>query len=284
MLGGGRADLASFSYQDPAGTVASDNTTIIIPSANTSLILKPLPKLTTYFTYNWSQNSAGAVGNGGGYTTQANNGFDNMLLRTEAELYEFGAKYSMLDERLFLSSAFFQQKRADPQQDKTVREIKTQGVELEASYQPNREFYTTIGYSYLDARVNQPQFDVGNTDLTPPSSRFFSLNGNDFRLQGTPRNSINFLTSYKFYKGFGVSADLQFQSEINNNVAGTLVIPAQYTMDLTLFYRSKTWDAKIAFLNVTDEANWSAPNAVYGNESIIADLPFHMEGKITYHF
>jgi len=284
VLGGGRGDLVFLNYEDPSGSIPNDSTSVILPNANTSLVYKPIPKLSTYFTYNWSQNAAGAVGNGGGYTTSGNNGFLNSNLRTEAELYEFGAKYSLMDDHLFLGSAFFQQKRSDLQQDRTSRVITTSGIELESTYQPNRDFYTTVGYAYLDAEVNKAQFDVANTSLTPASAQSSSITGDHIRLQGTPEHSINFLTSYKFYKGFGVSTDLQFQSEIHNNTAGTIIIRPQYTLDVTLFYRSKSWDGKISFLNVTDEKNWSAPNAVYGNESIVADLPFNMEGKITYHF
>jgi hypothetical protein len=142
----------------------------------------------------------------------------------------------------------------------------------------------TIGYSLLDSTVNQPQFDVGNTSLTSPGDRFFSLSGDEFKRQGVPDHLLNFLATYKLYKGLGVSANIVFTSEINNNVAGTLVIPAQYTLDMSVFYATPRWEARLMFLNVTDEKNWSAPNAVYGNESIVADLPFRMEGRMTVKF
>lgn len=72
--------------------------------------------------------------------------------------------------------------------------------------------------------------------------------------------------------------------DIWNNNLGTIIIPAQYTMALTFFYERKTWDARIMLLNLTDEKNWGAPNGVYGNESIIAELPFRLEGRLAYKF
>lgn len=51
-----------------------------------------------------------------------------------------------------------------------------------------------------------------------------------------------------------------------------------------MFYARQNWDARIMLLNVTDEKNWGAPNGVYGNESIIAELPFRLEGRVAYRF
>jgi outer membrane receptor for monomeric catechols len=284
LLAGGRVNLVSLDYNDPAGFLPGDSTVVGLPSANASTIYKFTPTVSGYFTYNWSQNPVGSVGNGGGYTTAGTSNFSNRNLRNEAELFELGSKYSLFEGKLFLGAAVFQQTRADAQLDRSVVEFETRGIEFEANYQPTREFYMTIGYSFLDSTVNQPQFDVGNTSLTSPSDRFFSLSGDEFKRQGVPDHLLNFLATYKLYKGLGVSANIVFTSEINNNVAGTLVIPAQYTLDMSIFYATPRWEARLMFLNVTDQKNWSAPNAVYGNESIVADLPFRMEGRMTVKF
>lgn len=284
LLGGGRINLASIDYSDPAQFLPGDSVTLGLPSANASTVYKFTQRLSGYFTYNWSQNPVGSVGNGGGYTTAGLRNFANRNLRNEAQLYEVGSKVSLYDGRLFLGAALFEQIRADAQLNRSVVEFNTRGFEVEANYQPTREFYLTLGYSYLDSTVNQPQFDVGNTTLTSPADRFFAMSGDSFRRQGVPSHLVNFLTTYRIYKGLGASANVVFTSEINNNVAGTLVIPNQYTLDLTVFYTAPRWDARVMLLNLTDEKNWSAPNAVYGNESIVADLPFRLEGRVTIKF
>jgi hypothetical protein len=99
-----------------------------------------------------------------------------------------------------------------------------------------------------------------------------------------PRNLYNTLATYKWENGFGVTAGLVWTSDIANNVASTLIIPSQYTLDLTAFYSTKKYEVRVALLNATDEENWSAPNAVYGNESIVADLPARIEATFKYRF
>lgn len=285
-LAGGRIDVLSTRYQDPAGYLKGDSTVVGLPNGNGSLIYKWTPEFSTYGTYNYSQNPVGATGNGGGITTAGNADYSNAILRNEAMLYELGAKQTLFGNRLFLNFALFQQDRADLQQDRSIVKFLTRGVEFEANYQPNRNLFLTFGYSYMDSTVNQPQFDVGNTSLTPASDRFFTMDPADapYRRQGVPAHLMNLLVSYKFDNGFGASANLVFTSEINNNVKGTLVIPAQYSLDLSAFYTHKRFEARLSALNATDEKNWSAPNAVYGNESIIADLPFRLEGRVTLKF
>ena len=281
-LFGGRGDALSINYKDPSGTLPGDSTTVILPNVNSSLIYKWQPDLSSYFTYNWSENPVGAVGNGGGYTTAGNANFSNAILRNEATLYEVGTKWSLYGNKLFLNAALFKQFRDDLQQDRSVVRFDTQGIEFEVNYQPDRNLYLTLGYSFTDARVNQRQFFVNNTDLPGYSS--FSPAVGDFRRQGVPDHLLNLLASYKFDSGFGASANLVFTSPINNDVLGTIVIPAQYTLDVSVFYQHKRFEARLSALNVTDQKNWSAPNAVYGNESIVADLPFRIEGRVTLKF
>jgi len=285
FLGGARVDLLSISYSDPAGFLPGDKTTVGLPNYNLSLNYKVTGTLSTYATYNWSQNPVGSTGNGGGLTTAGRPNFAGANLRNESELAEVGLKKASADGKLYVSASLFNQTRSDLQQDRSVVKLKGTGVELEANYQPNRNFYLIAGYSYIDATVNAPQFDVGNTSLTSPTARFFLQPANTWlRRQGVPRNSINSLATYKLDNGFGVSASAVWASNINNNVAGTIVIPDQYTLDLTLFYAVKNYELRLAVLNVTDEENWSAPNAVYGNESIVAELPARLEFTAKYKF
>jgi catecholate siderophore receptor len=281
-LFGGRGDLLSIDYRDPSHTLPGDSVSVLLPNVNTSLVYKWQPDLSSYFTYNWSENPVGSVGNGGGYTTAGNNNFSNANLRNEATLYEVGSKYSLLGNRLFLNLALYKQFRDDLQQDRSVVTFDTQGIEFEVNYQPDRNFYLTLGYSYTDARVNQEQFFVNNTDI--PGYPSYSPAVGNFRRQGVPEHLLNFLANYKFDNGFGASANIVFTSPINNDVLGNIVIPAQYTLDLSVYYTHKRFEARLSALNVTDEKNWSAPNAVYGQESIIADLPFRLEGRVTLKF
>jgi catecholate siderophore receptor len=285
IVAGARVDLLSIDYHDPAGFLPGDHVTVGLPNYNVSAIYTFAPTASAYATYQWSQNPVGSTGNGGGLTTAGNANFSNANLRNEAELIEAGVKYGFLDGKGFVSFAAFRQVRADLQLDRSIVEFTTTGFELEANYQPSKRLYLTAGYSYLDSVVNAPQFDVGNTSLTSPLSRYFMLpTGTDLRRQGVPRNLFNALATYKFAQGFGASLGVVWTSDVANNVAATLVIPSQHTIDATVFYTTRRYDVRLAVLNATDEKNWSAPNAVYGNESIVAEPGIRGELTLKYKF
>lgn len=262
----------------------ADKVTVGLPNFNGSLQYKVNDTLSTYFTYNYSQNPVGATGNGGGVTTSGLAGFSNANLRNEAFLYEAGIKKTLLGGKSFVSLSVFEQTRDSVQQDRSTRSFKTQGIEFEANYQPNKFFYATLGYSYTDSTVDLPEFDVANTSLTSFTDTNFSVGPGAHRRQGVPKHLLSSLMTLKSKEGYGLTAGVVYTSNILNNVAGTLVIPDQYTLDLTAFYNSKKFEFRFALLNATDQKNWGAPNAVYGNESIVAELPRHIEATVKYKF
>lgn len=290
FLFGGRVDIVAADFHinwlnsiiGPQSI--ADKITVGLPNYNASVQYLVNDGLSLYATYNYSQNPVGATGNGGGITTAGAAQFTNAIMRNEAFLYEAGVKKTYQGGKGFLSLAVFEQTRDAQQQDRSMRTYETRGVEFEINYQPNRSFYFTLGYSHLDSTVNQPEFDVGNTSLVSPLQRFFILSGDKFRRQGVPENLVSGLASYKWENGFGLTAGFVWTSDILNNVAGTLVIPDQYTLDLTAIYTTKRYEARLAVLNVTDEENWGAPNAVYGNESIVAELPLRAELTLKFKF
>jgi outer membrane receptor for monomeric catechols len=309
---GARADFVAAESEDPFAAeyaalkaalpfpiapVASYDDDSILANANGSVTYALTEKLKAYLTYNYSQNYGGAVGNGGGIKPNSTNGD----FRQPSTLWELGAKQSLLNDKLFVGAAVFSQERVANQLDGSTRNFTYEGFEIEFNYQPNKNFYATFSYSYLDASSDRPQFDVGNVayyDGTgdpadgsnyaphPDNVRFFQVdNGTGkYRIQGLPRNLWSALATYKWDSGFGVSTGVVVHTDINNNVAGTLVIPTQYTVDVTGFYQAKNWFARLAILNATDEENWSPPNYVYGNESILADLPIRAELTLGYKF
>ena len=285
LLAGVREDVMFADYMDPAGWIPGDTTTMGMFNANASAVYKFQPTWSGYATYNWSQNPAGTVGNGGGVTTQGDAKFSSGRFHAVAELFEVGTKRGFLDGHGYVNFAVFQQTRSDLNTvSRVVSEVDTRGVEFEVNLQPNRNFYTTLGYSYIQADTDPAGFDVGNTTLVSPGSRFFSAPPGAIRRQGMPEHLFNLLTTYKLDCGAGITANLVATGDIWNNTVGSIVIPPQYTLDLTVFYARQNWDARIMLLNVTDEKNWGAPNGVYGNESIIAELPFRLEGRVAYRF
>lgn len=292
---GVRADFMHVYSRDPFVTFPEDTIDVVLPNVNTSLVYTVSPTVSTYATYNYSKNTSGAPGNGGGYTAFVGTGpggsapfiLDKEAFQQPSELYEAGVKFSLAGGKLFLGTAAFQQTRQNKPQNSPVATYRYRGGEIEANYQPNRNFYATVSYALIDGSV--PADSVGFEAITvvpaaSPEIQRSSQTTGRVRVQGAPRNQANALMSYKFSNGFGFSLNGTLTSKINNNWAGTLVIPWQYQLDGGLFYARKTWDARLTGLNLTDEKNWSPPNGVYGNESILAEPGIRAELTVTMKF
>jgi catecholate siderophore receptor len=293
IITGGRLDRVYADVKDPlTSPVEHQSITVNDPSYNASLVYKPTPNSSVYATYNYSKNISGAVGNGGGITGWGSDASGNLILDKQnflqpAELYEIGTKYALLKNTVFVNLAVYSQSRTQKTTSSTsIVEYKTKGFEIEMNYQPNKHFYGTLSYSYIDAKTSGFQFQYGMfggaSELVGNEAVTFA---NETRTSGLPRNSFNGLASYSFNNGWGFSANTIVTTPINNNVAGTLIIPTQYEIDGSIWYHyGKKWEFRVSVGNITDEKNWAPPNSVYGNGSIFALAGTTFSCNAKYHF
>lgn len=288
LVTGLRYDFMRADVTEPLPPIpAHDTINVSIPNVNGSLVYKLAPPMSVYFTYNYSENTSGAVGNGGGITGWGQRPDGSYFLDKEnftqpSTLYELGTKYSLLDSKLFLGAAVYDQKRtAKNTSSTTISEYHYKGFEVEANYQPNKNFYTTFAYAYISAKKSAGfQSDAGVNPL-PGQVAAYGIEG---RVSGLPQNQFNALFNYTFDSGLGFSVNGLVTSEINNNFAGTLVIPWQYEIDATAFYTYKDWGFQVSVKNLTDEKNWAPPNDVYGNGSILALEGTQVSFTVKYRF
>lgn len=283
VVAGGRYDFMHAHVREPLfPTHPEASINVADPNVNGSLVYKLTPMASVYATYNYSENTSGAVGNGGGITgwNAAGTALDKESFKQPSELYELGAKYS-LENHLFFNVAVFDQRRTAKSTSSTViNTYRYKGFEAEANYQPNKNFFATISYSYIDAKQSAPFQSDGGTPLLPTQGIYYG----EGRVSGLPQNLANMLVSYTFPNGIGVSGTLLYTGKINNNFAGTLVIPDQYNLDLSIFYSWQKWDFRLTALNATDEKNWAPPNAVYGNASILALPGRELQFTVRFRF
>jgi len=245
--------------------------TVTNPNYNASLIYKLTPTSSVYATYNKSKNTSGAVGNGGGITGWANDPAGNFLgylqkdsFQQPSELKEIGTKYALMDSKVFLNFALFDQTRTFKSTSSTIiQKFRTKGFESELNYQPNKQLYGTLSYSYIDARTTSGFQSDGGV------GQFYAAKSTEGRVSGLPKHLFNALVSYSFDNGWSVSSNALLTGEMLNNFAGTLKIPRQYQIDASVIYRTKNWEYRTSISNLTDEENWAPPNAVYGNASIL---------------
>ena len=253
-----------------------------LPNYNGSLVYKPTVKSSVYVTYNYSKNTSGAAGNGGGFTgwKSDGSGLDKPSYQQPSKLLEFGTKYALSKDTLFLNFALFDQKRTAKSTSSTIiQQFHAKGFEAELNYQPSKNLYGTLSYSYINATTTPGfQSDGGVGD-------FYSSTSVTGRVSGLPKNQFNGLISYSFDNGVGFSVNTLVTSPINNNASGTLVIPTQYELDGSVWYRyGKAWDFRLNVGNITDQKNWSPPNSVYGNASIfaLAGTTFQLTAKYNF--
>lgn len=298
-----RRDFLSVDYRDPI-TEFRDDVSVEQDSYNFSASYLASEVLSFYGTYNFSENPAGAAGNGGGFTGLNEDEDGNMFLdpgnyKTEAELLEFGVKLSLLEGKLFIGGSTFEQDRFDTDTFGNVSEFNTKGTELEMNYQPSSKFFMTAAVSFFDATTTSPQFYVttNTTRLDPATGavvpvvtfgeylgQWLDAGAPEIDVQGVPDMAANLLLNYKFESGLALTGGVVYTSEMRQNSRGDFVIPSQYTVNASASYDLENWSLRLQIFNLTDEENWSPPNVVYGDESIYADEPIRAEFTVSTKF
>ena len=329
-LYGARIDAAQNHSHDPLGgadcsacftTLPQNHTTGVYGLAqfNASLVYKPHPRISSYFTVDWVQSNNSPNGGIGGINTYGQSP-DAFLLRTDNYLYEAGLKFEVLDQKLFSGMALFEQKRRIPSGAAGTQTIPAtiRGVEMEANYQPTRSLYATASYSYIrtvlkaaplfydypsqsginiDGAANYAVFKPGQTFLDP----------------GVPEHLFNFLGNYKFGNGVGVRTGVQVTGPIATTPSGFLdvtasstvygtyvpqlasqisgvtdsrgyyhspVIPWQYTWNGAVFYELGKSTLTLSVYNLTDRRNWQPSPTFYGNDFLVRSDPRTFELRI----
>jgi len=292
---GVRYDHLSADVKDPVGPFYSHaSISVWDPNYNTSLIFKMTPTASAYVTYNYSKNISGAVGNGGGITgwNSAGDALDKGNFMQPAELFEVGTKFNLNSNKVFLNFAYFDQTRTSkPASSTALQKFKANGFETELNYQPNKHLYGTVSFSYIHATTSNT---AGASFIDYPFSGPSELVGNEaqlpsgvtqWRTSGLPEFSTNALVSYSMDNGWGFSTNALVTGPINNNNAGTLVIPTQFEIDASVWYHfGKQWEYRVSVGNVTNEKNWAPPNPVYGNGSILALAGTTVSFNVKYNF
>jgi outer membrane receptor protein involved in Fe transport len=293
---GGRADIDYVDAQNPPGTptntgdpniFAADHTTEVLPDFNVSPTYKPFNWMTIYATLN----RGAAPGN----TTQSGAFSPSDLSAKQfheyATMYEFGAKFSLIQDKLFATGTLYREDRYDPATTGGSYKQQINGVEGDLNYQPDKHFYATLSYSYAYSHDIDPGFvhevnasyTPGQTTITDNPNNFNNLTGT-FKSPGFPNHVFNALFVYKFDNGFGVSADAQATSPINVTWVSDVQIPWQYNVDFSAFYDYKQSEVKLSVYNATDQRNFGSVNPIYGLDSIFAAEPIHLEGTLKIHF
>jgi iron complex outermembrane recepter protein len=307
IIAGGRGDYISASARSPeavgfpVGNRYNVSTDVFNTSVFISGIYKWMPTLTSYATYNLVNAIQGSANFGGVDGTSNTKAGLERSLSTESELIEVGSKASLLDNKVFVGASLFNQTRVAPQLVGDPIGIETKGVELEAFYQPDRNFNASANFTYQDATADsRPGQQTGNyldgfpvgfivdgqsgTGRGSPNYSYAPVFGKT-RAASVPRVLFNAYLTYQLDNGLGASVGPQVTGEQWQNQNGTLIIPTQYVINAFIFYKQPKWDVQINFFNITDERNWTSIDPGFaGNDVIFPEQPFRISGQIRYKF
>jgi outer membrane receptor for Fe3+-dicitrate len=289
---------------------------------NISVVYKPWDWVSGYLTFDWTQSTNANGGEGGvnAYTQVP----DSTLMRSDGYLYEAGLKFNLINNKLFVGTAVFDQKHeiATGQGGTQLDAANIRGVEMELNYQPTRNLFATASYSYINTTLNNaPAFYdyPAQLGLNVDGAGLFAVfqPNQKFQDPDQPQHVFNFLANYKFENGLGLRTGMQVTGPIPLTASGYLdptasatifgtyvpqiasviagvtnsqgyykapVIPWQYTWNAATFYQFGKYTITLSVYNLTDQRNWQPSPSDYGNDFLVLSDPRTFEVRFQAKF
>jgi outer membrane receptor protein involved in Fe transport len=295
IVAGARLDLSHLDDKDPLTPNTEAKLGFGEGSGNLSLVYKVTPTVSTYATFNLSQNYSGDQADGGGFAlysdANGNPTLPRSLFSEVSELGEYGVKTSTDGGKLFITSDVFYQTRQSKPLYSPVIQYRFYGFEISGNYQPNKNFYATFGYSWINGSLPASAgFQLYPTNQIPggPPDPFtdpaaYPTTGR-LRAPGQPLDVANGLVSYSFDNGFGFEANGLLTSPMSADYWGYLRIPMQYEIDASVFYKTKHWEIRATVTNLTNQHNWQPSPAIYALQSINSEAGIEGDVTLTHKF
>ncbi|VVM04415.1 TonB-dependent receptor [Methylacidimicrobium tartarophylax] len=294
------SDLSAIAPSLGLPSLTPTSMSMVQPEVSISPSYKPFPWMTNYFTFFYGQTTL--LSQFGSFAPS----YPSSYYHQNNFLYELGTKLNLLHDRLFLGFSAYMQSGYIPAQVIPGGPIATaqadiSGIQLNGSYQPNRNFWLNFGYAYIAAQeqwaglsqgplAEQPYSTSVARQYSLPVDPMLNMAAANYQFIGFPTNYGNLMATYKLDNGFGIS--LWGITESGNYIFYTYStrIPTWYTLNARIFYAAKRWEASLYIYNVTNEQYWlpGAPgfsNARYLNyDYIVAQLPFWIQGTVQINF
>ena len=240
-----------------------------------------------------------------------NNSMSNAVILAghvgSARLREAGVKLSMLEERLFFTTAAYEQTRISVSQnddpaviDAEVSSTLTEGVEAEVKWVPNRNaflsFYAlrqrtdfqsvTGGGNFLVSARALGFQDVTDADgnVIYPAEAFLyggraflvmpnELSSEYGRKRGNPETQIGFTAQYKFDNGLGLTLSGNHFASVYAGRLMLVELPSTTTVDAGVFLDVGRFHVKLDVLNATDERYFRARTGDTLSDSLAQAMP-----------
>jgi outer membrane receptor protein involved in Fe transport len=239
----------------------------------------------------------------------SNNSMDNAVILNghigEARLREIGLKTSALDEKLFFSTALYEQTRISVTENDDssvlgaeVSATITEGWEAEVKWVPlanafmsfyalrqQTEFSPVTGGNFLvDARTLgfQDVLDANGNVIFPAEAflyggRSFLVMPNDVpgfdTKRGNPETQIGLAGNYQFGNGVGVTFATNYFSSVYTGRLMLVELPSTQTFDAGVFWDFNRFHVKVDVLNLTDERYFRARTGDTLSDALASAMP-----------
>jgi iron complex outermembrane recepter protein len=203
-----------------------------------------------------------------------------------AELKEAGAKTNLLQNKLFLAIALYEQTRIsftddpnDPTAGAFATSTTTTGGELEVKWAPNRAFFVSAyalsqrteytpneaGTLLVDARTLgfQDVVDPATGAIVFPAEAFLYGGRSRIRLPvgmeeykykaGNPETQFGLTTGYTFANRIALTLSGNRFSAVDTGRLGVVRLPQQDVLNASISWSIGRWDLKADIFNLTDE-------------------------------
>ncbi len=244
VQGGIRWDHVDSDYDQTVAPAASFNRTDDAFSWRGSLLFKPIPKGSAYFSYGTSFNPSIE-----GLSLAANNA---NLSPEKNRTFEIGTKWDLFKDRLGFSGAIFRNEKTNartvdptnPLLNVLTGKQKVDGFEFAASGNPTKKWKIISSYTFLDSEILD--------------SNRAGEEGN--KLQNTPTHTFNIWSTYELPLNFEVGAGLKFVSSRNVGISAEAntglikQVPSYVTADAMAKYKiNSKIDVQLNAYNLTNK-------------------------------
>ncbi|TGD74585.1 TonB-dependent receptor [Mangrovimicrobium sediminis] len=223
----------------------------------------------------------------------------NKTFLGESELDEFGLKMSLLDGRLYMAGAYYEQQRIafSSQNPVSNQAVESEGYELEFRYVPFDDLALIGTYSNQETRVTTPggvTFSyIGAADMpqVDPSAVYGGIIGGNIVVGekplrgGIPEVTWSLSASYKLMQNVKTNLSVTYVDEVESSVLGGITLPDYYLVNGSVVYDSEKFRFGVFLNNILDEDYYRGNfPSLYGNNAVLPELPFNWSAEIAYKF
>lgn len=239
------------------GTSREDN----LFNYQVGLAYKPVPNGTIYATYGTSSTPSAVSGAAIADSVTAAN---SSLKPEKSSTVEVGTKWQVLDDRLTLTAAVFQDIRKDTSvaisstETAQIGEARVRGLELGFSGSITPKWSVFGGYSFMDSEQTKGAYNSGAL-------------GQD--LPNTPRNAFSLWTTYKVLPALTVGGGAYYVDKVYGNSDATFNangtpkarwVPSYWRFDAMAAYKiSDHMTAQLNVVNLFNETYYSKAYAAH---------------------